>query len=338
VTEQPRRSRTATPHVGPTLRRIGGAALSIVLVLWGAATLSFLAFRVLPGDPVSVMLGAQAQVSDAVKDQIRTDLGLNRPMWQQYLSMLADLLRGDLGTSYQLRMPVSEVIGRQLGATLQLTAAALAIAVLLALAGVLLARRPLARGILATAELIVLSSPVFWIGLLLLTVFAFGLGWFPVAGSRTGASLVLPAVTLALPVAALLGQVLRDGVESAARQPWALTVRARGADHARLTLRHTLRHGSIGALTLSAYLVGSLLGGAVLVETVFARPGLGRVTLAAITGRDLPVVTGIILFSALVFVIVNTLVELFAPVLDPRLRTIARRPEVAAPARPEVGS
>lgn len=338
MTEQPRESSAATPHVGPTLRRIGGAALSIVLVLWGAATLSFLAFRVLPGDPVSVMLGAQAQVSDAVKDQIRTDLGLNRPLWQQYLSMLADLLRCDLGTSYQLRMPVSEVIGRQLGATLQLTAAALAIAVLLALAGVLLARRPLARGILATAELIVLSSPVFWIGLLLLTVFAFGLGWFPVAGSRTGASLVLPAATLALPVAALLGQVLRDGVESAERQPWALTVRARGADHARLTLRHTLRHGSIGALTLSAYLVGSLLGGAVLVETVFARPGLGRVTLAAITGRDLPVVTGIILFSALVFVIVNTLVELFAPVLDPRLRTFARRPEAAAPARPEVGS
>ncbi|MGO4678582.1 ABC transporter permease [Microbacterium sp. 2MCAF23] len=320
---------------GVVVRRIGGAAASIVLVLWGAATLSFLAFRVLPGDPVSVMLGPQAQVGEAVKDRIRADLGLDRPLWQQYLSMLSDLLHGDLGTSYQLRMPVSEVIGRQLGATLQLTALALAIAVLLALAGVLIVRRPLARGLVATGELIVLSSPVFWIGLLLLTVFAFGLGWFPVAGSRTGASLVLPAVALALPVAALLGQVLRDGVEAAERQPWALTVLARGADHARLTLRHTLRHGSIGALTLSAYLVGSLLGGAVLVETVFARPGLGRVTLAAITGRDLPVVTGIILFSALVFVVVNTLVELAAPFLDPRLRASVGRPAEAAPARAE---
>lgn len=327
----------AAPRSGALLRRIGGAVLSIVLVLWGAATLSFLAFRVLPGDPVSVMLGPQAQVGEAVKQQIRADLGLDRPLWQQYLSMLGDMLRGDLGKSYQLRMPVSEVVGRQLGATLQLTALALAIAVLLALAGVLIARRPFARGLIATGELIVLSSPVFWIGLLLLTVFAFGLGWFPVAGSRTGASLVLPAVTLALPVAALLGQVLRDGVEAAERQPWALTVRARGADHARLTLRHTLRHGSIGALTLSAYLVGSLLGGAVLVETVFARPGLGRVTLAAITGRDLPVVTGIIVFSAFVFVIVNTLVELASPLLDPRLRTSARGVVGAAPEDSEDG-
>ena len=334
MTDRPDRPGAAVAaRSGALLRRVGGALLSVVLVLWGAATLSFLAFRVLPGDPVSVMLGPQAQVSEAVKDRIRSDLGLDRPLWQQYLSMLGDLLRGDLGTSYQLRMPVSEVIGRQLGPTLQLTAAALAIAVLLALAGALLARRPFARGLLAAGELIVLSSPVFWIGLLLLTVFAFGLGWFPVAGTRTGASLVLPAVTLALPVTALLGQVLRDGVEAAERQPWALTVRARGAGHARLTLRHTLRHGSIGALTLSAYLVGSLLGGAVLVETVFARPGLGRVTLAAITGRDLPVVTGIILFSALVFVLVNTVVELSAPFLDPRLRASS----VAAPARSEAG-
>ncbi|MDQ4213043.1 ABC transporter permease [Microbacterium capsulatum] len=324
--------RRVLQRIGPIPRRIGSILLSVALVLWGAATVSFLAFRVLPGDPVSVMLGPQAQVSEAVKDRIRADLGLDQPLWQQYLTSLGSLLRGDLGTSYQLRMPVSEVIGGQLGATVQLTAAALAIAVILALAGVLIARRPLARGLIATGELIVLSSPVFWIGLLLLTVFAFGLGWFPLSGARTGASLVLPAVTLALPVAALLGQVLRDGVEAAERQPWALTVRARGAGHGRLTLRHTLRHGSIGALTLSAYLVGSLLGGAVLVETVFARPGLGRVTLAAITGRDLPVVTGIILLSALVFVVVNTAVELLAPLLDPRLRDV-----LAAPARPDAG-
>jgi peptide/nickel transport system permease protein len=308
--------------------------LALIPVMAVVVTIVFFIIHLIPGDPVSVMLGPQAQVGEAVKDRIRADLGLDRPLWQQYLSMLGDLLRGDLGTSYQLRLPVSEVIGRQLGATLQLTGLALAIAVLLAFAGVLLARRPFARGLSATGELIVRSTPVIWIGLLLRTVFAFGLGWFPVAGSRTGASLVLPAVTLALPVAALLGQVVRDGVEAAERQPWALTVRARGADHARLTLRHTLRHGSIGALTLSAYLVGSLLGGAVLVETVFARPGLGRVTLAAITGRDLPVVTGIILFSALVFVVVNTAVELAAPFLDPRLRG-ARVPTAPAPARPE---
>ena len=129
------------------------------------------------------------------------------------------------------------------------------------------------------------------------------------SGSRGRAASVLPAVTLALRCAALLGQVLRDGIEQAERQPFALTVRARGASDTRLVLRHTLRHGATGALTLSGYLVGSLLGGAVLVETVFARPGLGRVTLTAIADRDLPVVAGVIMLSAVVFVIVNLVVD-----------------------------
>lgn len=303
-----------------TLTRIAGLVVSVVVVLWGAATLAFVAFRVIPGDPVSVMLGPQAQVSEAVKDGIRAELGLDRSPIEQYLSYLGQLVQGNLGESYQLRMPVAEVIGRQLGSTLQLTALAMTLAIVLALAVALFVRGRFARGVVAGIELIVLSSPVFWIGLILLSVFAFGWGWFPVAGTRNPATIVLPAVTLALPVAALLGQVLRDGIEAAERQPFATTVRARGAGQVRLTAHHTLRHGAAGALTLSAYLVGSLLGGAVLVETVFARPGIGRVTLAAITDRDLPVISGIILFSALVFVVINVIVELLHPVLDPRQR------------------
>lgn len=292
----------------------------IVIVLWGAATLAFIAMRMVPGDAVDIMLGPQAQVSDEVKHTIRAELGLDRPWYEQYFAYLGRLLRGDLGESYQLRMPVSEVIGRQLMPTLQLTGLALLLALVLALAVTLLARGRRARGAVAAVELVVLSSPVFWIGLVLLTVFSFTLGWFPVAGSRGFAALVLPAVTLALPCAALLGQVLRDGIEQAERQPFALTVRARGASNSRLLLHHTLRHGSTGALTLSGYLVGSLLGGAVLVETVFARAGLGRVTLTAITDRDLPVVAGVIMLSAIVFVVVHSLVELATPLLDPRLR------------------
>ncbi|MEV4667663.1 ABC transporter permease [Microbacterium sp. LWO12-1.2] len=302
------------------LLRIAGLVASVVVVLWGAATVAFLAFRVIPGDPVSVMLGPQAQVSEAVKDGIRADLGLDRPPFEQYLTYLGQLMRGDLGESYQLRLPVTEVIGRQLGATLQLSALALGIAVVLALAVALLARGEVARAVAAGIELIVLSSPVFWIGLVLLSVFAFGLGWFPVSGSRNPATIVLPAVTLALPVAALLGQVLRDGLTQAERMPFAETVRARGAGRGWFTLRHGLRHGASSAVTLTAYLTGSVLGGAVLVETVFARPGLGRVTLAAISDRDLPVISGIILLSALVFVIVNLIVELVHPLIDPRLR------------------
>ncbi|MFC4137311.1 MULTISPECIES: ABC transporter permease [unclassified Microbacterium] len=302
------------------LPRIAGLAASVVVVLWGAATLAFLAFRIIPGDAVSVMLGPQAQVSEEVKAGIRTEFGLDRPPLEQYFSYLGGLLRGDLGTSYQLRLPVAEVIGRQLGPTVQLTAVALLIALALAFAVALFARRGVARGIVVTAELIVLSSPVFWIGLVLLGVFAFGLGWFPVAGTRSPTTIVLPAVTLALPIAALIGQVLRDGMDQAERQPFAETVRARGAGPVRLTLHHSLRHGAASTMTLAAYLVGSLLGGAVLVETVFARPGLGRVTLAAIIDRDVPVVAGVIMLSALVFVIVNVIVELLHPLLDPRLR------------------
>ncbi|MEV4738380.1 MULTISPECIES: ABC transporter permease [unclassified Microbacterium] len=302
------------------LIRIAGLAASVVVVLWGAATLAFLAFRVIPGDPVSVMLGPQAQVSEAVKDGIRAELGLDRPPLEQYLTFIGQLARGDLGESYQLRMPVTEVIGRQLGPTLQLAALALLLAVVLALAVALLVRGQAARTVAAGIELVILSSPVFWIGLILLSVFAFGLGWFPVSGARNPATIVLPAITLALPVAALLSQVLRDGLAQAERMPFADTVRARGASPSWFTLRHGLRHGASGALTLAAYLTGSVLGGAVLVETVFARAGLGRVTLAAISNRDLPVITGIILLSAVVFVIVNLVVELVHPLLDPRLR------------------
>ena len=303
------------------LIRLAGIAASAALVLWGAATLAFLAFRIIPGDAVSVMLGPQAKVSEAVKAGVRAELGLDRPPLEQYASYIGGVLRGDLGTSYQLRMPVTEVIGRQLGPTLQLTALALLIAVIIAIAVALLARRGIARAVVVTAELLVLSSPVFWIGIVLLAVFAFGLGWFPVAGTRNPTTIVLPALTLALPVSALIGQVLRDGIDAAEREPFAETVRSRGAGPVRLVLRHSLRHGAASALTLTAYLIGSLLGGAVLVETVFARPGLGRVTLTAIVDRDLPVVAGVIMLSALVFVIVNVIVELLHPLLYPRLRT-----------------
>lgn len=310
---------TRTTWRRPVMRLLavlGGA----VLLLWAAATLAFAALRLVPGDPVEVMLGPQAQVSQDVKDALRTELGLDRPLWEQYLSYLGQLVRGDLGESFQLRMPVVEVIGRQVAPTLQLTALALAFALVLVVVGVILARGPRSRSTLAAIELVVLSAPVFGIGLVLLAVFAFALGWFPVAGSRGFAALVLPAITLALPCAALLGQVLHDGLDEAGRQPFTLTARARGASPERVLTRHTLRHASIGTLTMTAYLVGSLLGGAVLVETVFARPGLGRVALTAILDRDLPVVAGVILLSAAVFAIVNLLVDLAAPLLDPRLR------------------
>lgn len=304
------------------------AALGVsggVLLLWAAATASFLLMRVIPGDPVAVMLGPQANVSEDVKARLREQLGLDRPMLQQYVDYLGGLVRGDFGESFQLRLPVTEVIGRQLGATLQLTLVALGIALTLVLIVAIAARTRRTRAVAAAIEQVVLGMPVFWIGLILLSVFAFGLGWFPVSGSRPG-SLVLPALTLALPTAALLGQLLRDGLEQAERSNFAETVRARGAGEIRLLAHHTLRHATVGVLPMVAYLIGSLLGGAVLVETVFARPGLGRVTLAAITDRDAPVLSGVLLLSCAVFVVVSVLSDLAIPLLDPR-----RRARTAAP-------
>ena len=303
------------------VRRILERVAGMVVVVWGAATAAFLVLKLVPGDPVDVMLGVSAQASPELKQSIRAELGLDQPLIVQYLSYLARLVRGDFGTSYQLRLPVTDVIGQQLGYTLQLAAASLAIALVIALVGAVLVHGRAARGIFSILELLAISSPPFWIGLVLLSIFAFGLGWFPVAGADGIQSLVLPAVTIALPVAGILGQVLRTGLEDAEEQPFVTTARARGAGSARLVLRHTLRHAAIPALTLAGYIVGSLLGGAVVVESVFARPGLGRVALAAITNRDLPVVMGIIVFTAIVFVLVNLVVDLAYRAVDPRIET-----------------
>ena len=300
-------------------RRILARLAGMLVVVWGAATAAFLVLKLVPGDPVDVMLGVSAQASPELKQSIRVELGLDQPLPVQYVSYLSRLVRGDFGTSYQLRLPVTDVIGQQLGYTLQLAAASLALALVIALVGAVVVHGRAARGIVSVLELLAISSPPFWIGLVLLSVFAFGLGWFPVAGADGIQGLVLPALTIALPVAGILGQVLRTGLEDAEQQPFATTARARGAGPARLVLRHTLRHAAIPALTLAGYIVGSLLGGAVIVESVFARPGLGRVALAAITNRDLPVVMGIIVFTAIVFVLVNLVVDLAYRAIDPRI-------------------
>jgi peptide/nickel transport system permease protein len=302
------------------VRALARALAGLVVVVWAAATLAFIAVRLVPGDPVDTMLGIHAQVSEAVKDRIRVDLGLDRSPLEQYLGFLARLVTGDLGRSYQLNQPVAEVIGQQLPATLQLTAAAMALAIALALASVLLARGRLARSAASTLELVAVSAPTYWTGLLLLTVFGFGLGWFPVLATDAPAALVLPALTLALPIAAILAQVLREGVLDALGQPFAQTAIARGVGPGRLLGRHALRHGAVGGVAIGGYLVGSLLGGAVLVETVFARPGLGRVALRAILDRDMPVVLGLVVLSALVVATVNVLVDLALRLLDPRIR------------------
>lgn len=309
--------RAAQTMTFPLLRFLSGAAL----VLWGAITLAFVVLKMVPGDPVAVMLGPLSSATPEARAAIRANLGLDKPLAEQYFSYLGRVLTGDLGQSYQLGRPVSQVLSENAGHTLSLALAALALAVVLAFVGALISRSGPLRRVLDLIELVAVSAPVFWSALILSAVFSYRLGWFPVIGGTELQRLILPAVTISIPIAGVLGQILRQGLDGAEREPFTLTARARGRSTFGVTRHHTLRHASTGTLTLTGYLFGSLLGGAVLVETVFARPGIGRTTLDAILGRDLPVVMGVVIFSGIIFIVLNALVDLLALALDPRLRT-----------------
>lgn len=309
-------NRVRTPY-SRVLTRVAG----IVIVIWGAATLSFLVLHLTPGDPVDIMLGTQSTASPELKESIRVDMGLDRPVAEQYVSYLGNLAKLDFGQSYRLQKPVIEVLGEQLPSTLQLAGLAIVISVGLALLIAYASRRARTRSAASLLELVAVSFPSFWTGILLLTVFSFQLRWFPVAGGSGFGALVLPAVTLALPIAGILSQVLRHGLEVANEQPFVSTAQARGLSFGQLLSRHTLRHAALPVVTLSGYIVGGMLGGAVIVEQLFGRSGLGRVTLDAITNRDLPVVMALVVLAAVVFVVVNLVVDLVYPLLDPRLRS-----------------
>ncbi|MQY20191.1 ABC transporter permease [Nocardia macrotermitis] len=310
------------------LTAVGKRLLAAVAVVFGAASLGFVALQLLPGDPVDWLLGPNMTASPDLRARVRADYGFDRPVFEQYLSYLNTVLHGQLGTSYQLQQPVTTLIANQLAPTAELavTALVLALAIAIAAAVATAGRRPRLRAGVSTAELVVTSAPQYWVGILLLTGFSFQLRVFPVAGAQTPAALVLPAITLALSIAGVLSQVLREGLEAALTQPFIVTARARGASLSAVRLRHALRHAAAPLLTLTGWLTGTLLGGVVPVETVFGRPGIGSLVLQAVTSRDMPVVMGVILLSAVVFVVISTLVDLLQLALDPRIRTNGDRP------------
>jgi peptide/nickel transport system permease protein len=297
------------------LRRLATA----VLVVLGAATTAFLALYLIPGDPARTMLGASNPTPEQLA-QVRHDLGFDRPLIEQYGTFLGRLLHGDLGESYQLQESVGHLIGSQLWPTVQLAVAALALALAASVAlAVATAGRPRARRVSGLLELVAASSPGFWVGLLLLTVLSFRLSWFPAMGGTGLRGLVLPAVTLAAGLTGVFTQVLRAELERALAKPFVLTARARGSSERTVRLRHALRHGLIPLTTLAGWAVGALFGGAVVVESVFSRQGVGQVTVAAILGRDFPVVTGVVVLSAIAFTLINLGVDLLYRVIDPRI-------------------
>ncbi|RBQ17696.1 ABC transporter permease [Spongiactinospora rosea] len=292
-----------------------------LVVLWAAATASYLALLFAPGDTVDILIGDGADTPE-IRAGIIAEWGLDRPEIVQYLAYLWRLLHGDLGRSYRLQRGVGEVLATQLGPTAQLTLAAAATGVVLAavIAVGTAGRGRWLRGAASAAELVSVSVPPFLIGLVLLSVFSFTLGWFPVSGAQGPAALVLPALALGLPIAGVLGQVLRGGLEHALEQPFAVTARARGLTERALIARHALRHALIPAVTLAGWFTGTLLGGAVITEVLFGRPGLGQVAMQAVTGQDMPVVMAVVLLSAVVYVTISTLLDVAYRLIDPRIR------------------
>ncbi|MGC5287511.1 ABC transporter permease [Micromonospora sp. DT231] len=308
----------SSPPVRAVARRLGAG----LIVLWVAATAAYLALLAAPGDTVDNIVGDGADTPQ-IRAEIIAEWGLERPAVVQYLDYLRRLVGGDLGRSYLLQRPVAEVIGEQVAPTLTLAVAAAGLGVLLALLIAVATagdRRPWLRRASSGTELLLVSTPSFLIGLLLLSVLSFRFGIFPVSGDQGMAALVLPAVTLALPIAGLLAQVLRDGIDRALDEPFVLTARSRGVRERTVLLRHALRHALLPAVTLAGWLFGILLGGTVIVEQVFGRPGLGQVTLTAVTGGDMPVVLAVVTLSAAVYVVVNTAADLAYLLVDPRLR------------------
>ncbi len=302
------------------LRRLGLAAV----VLWAAWTVSFVVLYLLPGDPVATMASASdgEPVSPAELDALRARYGLDQPLPVQYVTKLWAALHGDLGTSFASGQDVRTAVVQALPPTLQIAAAGLLVAVVGGTAVALAAtwaRTPWLRQVLASLPSLAVSLPVFWVGLMLVQLFSFSLGWLPSVGDRGPESLILPAVTLGLPTGALVAQVLAKSLTQALDSPYVTTARAKGVGAAAVHLRHALGNAAIPALTVLGYVVGNLLAGSVVVETVFTRPGLGRLTVASVGAQDIPVVQGIVLFAALAFVVVNLLVDLAYPLLDPRV-------------------
>lgn len=325
----PARLVTWVRHLASSARHLGrwpGRFTAALLVMWGAVTVAFLAQLAQPGDRAAVILnlrtGQTQERTPAELAPVNAEYGFDSPAFEQYLSYLGGLLRGDLGVSYQQHRPVWDMIAEQLGATVALSLTALVLAWVLMVAWVTLTagRSPRVRGLASTVEVFAASVPQYWLGVLLLLVFALELGWVPVVGGNGPAALLLPALTLAIPLAGFLGQATRAEFELALTRPFVLSARVRGMGDLGVRLRHVLRHAAIPPLTLSGWALGATVSGAVIVESVFNRNGIGRVLVSAIEAQDLPVVTGIIVLIAALYVLVNLAVDALAALIDPRLK------------------
>lgn len=296
--------------------------LAVVPVLAGISMLVFFALYMVPGDPLTAVLG-DAVISKDQAAQLREQYGFNDPLHVQYFRYVGRALQGDLGRSLQYKRPVLQEIATQLPATIQLTLAAMLIAIAAGMGlGILAALRPHSwlDSLSMTVALAGVSFPAFWVGLMLLLFFSLTLGWLPATGTEGLERLVMPALTLGFGAAAIIARLTRSAMLEVLRQAYITTAHAKGLSRPRVIIGHALRNAIIPVITIVGLQFGNLLAGAVVVETVFSRQGIGRLLVTAIQGRDFPLVQGLVLFIAASYVLINLLVDLSYAVIDPRIR------------------
>ncbi|MDR7434814.1 MAG: ABC transporter permease [Armatimonadota bacterium] len=302
-------------------RYLAWRVMIMVPMLLGVSMIVFVLIRLIPGDPAELLASQWATAEDIAL--VRHAWGLDRPLPVQYVVFLGNLLRGDLGRSVASGVPVAAEIAERYPATLLLAAASMAVAVAVGgTAGIVSARRPysLWDNVVMVLALVGVSTPAFWSGLMLIYLFGVVLGWLPISGMGTPRHLILPAVTLGLVAAGIIARQTRSSMLEVLAQDYIRTARSKGLDEIAVTYRHALKNALIPVVTIVGLQFGTLLGGSVVVETVFAWPGMGRLLVDAILMRDYPVVQASVLLFATTFAFINLLVDVLYAFLDPRIR------------------
>ena len=296
--------------------------LMMIPVIIGVSLLVFLVLKMTPGDPARVVAGSEAD--EATVEQIREELGLNKPVLQQYVDYMLDLLHGDMGTSYTTRKPVADEILARMPTTFILAFAGVFVAVLIGIPlGIISATKQYSvlDYISTLLALGGVAMPNFWLGLMLILLFSLKLGWLPSGGGDSWTSYVLPAITLGVGATASFMRTTRSSMLEVIRQDYIRTARAKGAGEGRVVMHHALRNAMIPVITVIGLQIGTLLGGAVVNETVFSLPGLGTLMINAINQKNEPVVLGCLITFAIIFSLVNLLIDILYAFIDPRIKS-----------------
>lgn len=303
-------------------RLLVNRGITACIVLLGSLFLVFSINYFLPSDVVDQLL-AENGSNPEIAENLRKELGLDLPFHVQFFNYITNLFQGDFGQSIINGEPVIEKIFAQLPATIMLTIASAAIAIFIGVTlGVLAAihHNSLIDYMARIVGLVGISMPTFWSGILLILIFSIQLGWFPAMGSDGFSTLVMPAVTLGLVGAGFIVRIVRNSMLEVINESFILTLRSKGISERLVMYRHALRNALIPAITMIGIIIGDFLGGAVVIETVFARQGIGRIVADAIMAKDLPVVQGVVFFSAIIYVSINLLVDISYSLIDPRIR------------------